>query len=102
MKELLSLRHSSDMSKPEYRNAVLEAVETLVALGFKEGSNPSLVDMVDNFIAQQEEDEKVLYGKPLTKSDLETEIQHLDEELTEVEAELAKVEDQIRLAEGDN
>ncbi|MEH2181479.1 hypothetical protein [Nostoc sp.] len=100
MKPLISLQYkNSNMASPEYRGAVIDAVETLVSLGLLNNSKSSLVDMVNNLVTQQKEDEKALYGHPLTKSYIKQEIQDLDEQIKMVDDELAEVEYQIKLAE---
>ncbi|HEY9700852.1 MAG TPA: hypothetical protein V6C58_00300 [Allocoleopsis sp.] len=98
--QLLDIKQNNNNQSPEeYKQNVIEAVELLVTLGIMETPSTDLKTSIEFVIDKMRQNEKILYGKELTKEDLMEQMQQINSELFQLHHEIADIDSQIILEE---
>jgi uncharacterized protein (DUF3084 family) len=89
----MTLKQLLDLAKPQktgskepysYKERVIKGAESLIQLGIRPDSKSSLLESVEEFLAQRREKEIELYGHVRTKEEILEEIKEVDDRLNEL------------------
>ena len=98
--ELLDIKQNNNNQSPqEYKQNVIEAVELLVTLGIMDTDSTDLKTSVEFIVDKMRHNEKILYGKELTKEDLLEQLQQVNSKIATLDDELAHFDNEIEFEE---
>ena len=89
----MTLKEIVDLAKPQktgskkpygYKERVIKGAESLVELGIRPDGRSTLLESVEEFLAQRREKEIELYGHVRTKEEILEEIKEVDARLNEL------------------